>query len=338
MFFVGEQNVERLPGYRPTTFLTISHTFLRSPRGDANENTHTVNYYISWTHSDAIYQQYLPNIGVLVSPPNVNLSWTVERWPVLPHTLLIDSGAFQHHQTGRLMMPEQVLRRQIDMVSGTDVPVGLCHLDVPMMGARDLNELRARVHQSLLNARWLIERAADYSLPERARLVGVIQGYSRESIYNSALALADMGYTNFALGSLARMVASARGELISRVEAALEAVGPCIHVLGVSSVAVLTELAKLKIESADSGAPIHEAWRGGIFYSQPFRRFKLASPRMREWSRSYSFADILDAPLPCDCPVCHEDSTRLMHPVGKIYINLRALHNTYHLAREIADF
>ena len=302
-----------------------------------HKDAFAMDYYISWTHSDPIYQQHLPGSRVLVSPPSVNLSWTVNRWPIAPHSLLVDSGAFQHYRTGRKIMPEQVLRRQVALVDNTPVPVGLCHLDVPMMGAHNLDELNLRMHQSLLNARWLIEQAIHYPLPEHARLIGVIQGYSRESIYNSALALAEMGYTNFALGSLARMVASSRNELVSRVEAALEAVGPRIHVLGVSSVAVLPELARLGIESTDSGAPIHEAWRGGIFYSRPFRRFKLASPRMREWSRTYSFAEILDAPLPCDCPVCREDSTRLMHPQGKIYINLRALHNTYHLAREIAD-
>ena len=295
-----------------------------------------MDYYISWTHSDPVYQQFLPGCRVLVSPPNVNLVWHTDRWPRLPEKLLLDSGAFQHHRSGRQIEPATVLQRQLQMVAGTSIPIGLCHLDVPMLGTRSVAELERRMAQNLANAQWLMTRTQTERLPPNMHIIGVIQGYSVERVYTAALALAEMGYTRFALGSLAGMVASAKDELVRRVEAALEAVGPALHVLGVSSVALLPTLARLGIASADSGAPIHEAWRGGIFYSQPFRRFKLSSPHMREWQRSYSFSEILPAPLLCDCPVCQEDSSRLMESNGKPYVNMRALHNYYHLAREIA--
>lgn len=250
---------------------------------------------------------------------------------------MLDSGAFQHHREGRSPDPAVVLRRQIHMLQGADIPTAICHLDVPMMGTRNLAELERRVEQNLAQARWLIKNAAAEGLTPDTRVIGVIQAYSVERTYVVAQVLADMGYTSFALGSLAGMVASAKTELLRRVEAAMEAVGADLHVLGVSSAHILPELARLGISSADSGAPIHEAWRGGIFYSRPFRRFKLPSPRMMEWRRSYSFADILEEPLPCDCPVCLEDSSRLMVEQGKLFVNLRALHNYYHLARELAQ-
>jgi 7-cyano-7-deazaguanine tRNA-ribosyltransferase len=295
-----------------------------------------MDYYISWTHSDPVYQQYLPDVRALVSPPNVSLAWNTSRWEIAPSALILDSGAYQYHRERRSVKPEAVLRRQLDMISGSTMPAGLCHLDVPMMGTRNIAELDRRVEQSLLHARWLIEHTRSIELPHNIHPIGVIQGYSVECIYDVAQVLEQMGYTSFALGSLAGMVASARGELLRRVEAAMEAVGPSIHILGVSAISVLSDLARLGIASADSGAPILEAWRGGLFYSRPFRRYKLASPHFKEWSRSYSFAELLEAPLPCDCPVCLEDSSRLMEPRGKTFVNLRAIHNYYHLTQELA--
>lgn len=294
-----------------------------------------MDYYISWTHSDPVYQQFLPGCRVLVSPPNVNLAWHTDRWPTLPQELLLDSGAFQYQRSGRSTDPASVLQRQLQMVAGITIPIGICHLDVPMLGTRTIAELERRMTQNLTNAHWLINQTQTERLPSHIRLIGVIQGYNVESVNLAALALADMGYTHFALGSLAGMVASAKTELLRRIEAALEAVGPALHVLGVSSAALLPELVRLGVASADSGAPIHEAWRGGIFYSQPFRRYKLSSPHMREWQRSYRFSEILSEPLPCACLVCQEDSSRLIEPKGKHFVNLRALHNYYHLAREV---
>lgn len=294
-----------------------------------------MDYYVSWSHSDPVYQLHLPGAHILVSPPNVNLVWHVSNWPVLPAMLVIDSGAFQYQREGRSANPADVLSRQLQMVQGTSISTGICHLDVPMLGTRNLAELDRRVDQNLSNARWLIDYTLTHGLPPNIRPIGVIQGYSVDSIYAVALALAEMGYTCFALGSLAGMVASSKDELFRRVEAALEAVGPNLHVLGVSSVSVLSQLARLGIASADSGAPIHEAWRGGLFYSQPFRRYKLPSAYLKEWRRSYSFAEILAEPLPCQCPVCQQDSRHLMEPRGKAWVNLRAIHNCYHLTREL---
>jgi tRNA-guanine family transglycosylase len=296
-----------------------------------------MQYYISWTHSDPIYHQYIRNLGVLVSPPNVNLQWQVTAWPLLPATLIIDSGAYQYYREGRAPDPSAVLTRQLQRVRATQVPTAICHLDVPMLGTRNFTELDRRVRQSLKHAQWLRDYIAQTGFPAHIRPLAVIQGYDVPSIYNVAQLLADMGYDSFAVGSLAGMVANGKDELLRRVEAALEAVGPNLHILGVGSVNLLTALARLGVQSADSGAPIREAWHGGIFYSRPFRRYKIASPYFREWRRTYSFSELLTAPQPCDCPVCLEDSSRLLEVQGKHYVNLRALHNCYHLTRELAD-
>lgn len=295
-----------------------------------------MRYYVAWTHGDPVYQEHLPGASVLVGPPNVNQAWNAGVWPMPPATLMIDSGAYQYHKEGRCPTPGWVYERQLAMIAGLTIPVSFCHLDVLMPGTRNLAELDRRVALNLEHAHWLINHTRDHPPPSNVQLVGVIQGYSSEMIYTVAQVLADMGYTSFALGSLASMVASNRDELYRRVEAALEAIGPSLHILGVSSASVLTRLARLGIQSADSGAPAHEAWRGGLFYSQPFRRYKIPSPYFKEWQRSYSFAEVLNEPLPCDCPVCRDDSAQLFEPQGKRYIRLRAIHNCYHIYRELA--
>lgn len=296
-----------------------------------------MQYYISWTHSDPIYHAQFPDLGVLVSPPNVNQVWTIRDWPTLPSRLLLDSGAFQHIRSGRSPLPCDVLQRQLRMLASANMSSAICHLDVPLIGTKDSDELRRRVITSLENAQWLIANAEEEGVPPSVELVGVIQGHTVAMIYNVACALADMGYKRFALGSLAPLAASSQGEAVRRIEAALEAIGTNLHILGVSTVTLLPQLAQLGIRSADSAAPMREAWLGGIFYSRPFRRYKLPSPHFLEWRRSYGFAEVLTSPIPCDCPVCAEDATKLLTVTGKQSVNLRAMHNCYHLAREIAD-
>lgn len=295
-----------------------------------------MQYYVAWTNSDPIYQHYLPHVHILVSPPNVGRSWRARDWPSLPNSLMIDSGAYQPTQKAPWLTPLSVWERQCEMIASLAIPIRLCHLDVPLFGAKTLAELERRVVQNLEHAQWLIDHLRNGSLPANVQLVGVIQGYNVPTIYNSARTLADMGYSAFALGSLARLVAANRDEFYRRVEAAFEAVGANLHIFGVSSVDVLTKLARLSVASADSSAPAQEAWRGGLFYSHPLRRYKLASPHFSEWRRNYTFAEILTQPLPCDCPVCQEDSSLLFRPEGKTYVRLRAIHNCYHLYREIA--
>ncbi len=294
-----------------------------------------MKYFVSWTHSDLVFSQFLPDVRVLVSPPNVNLAWQLSSWTEPPVEAIIDSGAFQYHREGRVVTPEAIVTRQLHMADAA-IPTGICHLDVPMLGTRLLAELERRMKQNLQNAHWLINYVQTNGLPPHIWPIGVIQGYTAERVYVAARALVDMGYTAFALGSLAMMVASSRDEVLRRVEAALEAIDNAhLHILGVSSTTLLTDLARIGVRSADSGAPLHEAWRGGIFYSCPFQRYKLPTAYFKEWERSYSFAEVLAEPRPCDCPVCREDPTAILQPHGKRFVNLRGLHNYYHLVREL---
>lgn len=294
-----------------------------------------MKYFVSWTHSDPVYQRHMPGVRVLVSPPNVSQSWSAGDWPCPPDELIVDSGAFQHHRAGRAPSPEEALRQQLRVAEGHGGPVAVCHLDVLMLGARGPEDVASRSARSLAQAHWLIQRVERHGLRRLVEPIGVIQGQSVEQVFYVAQALADMGYRRFALGSMAAKVSGARDYVLRRVEAALEAVGTRLHILGVSSVAVMEALARLGVESADSGTPIKEAASGGLLYSEPFRRFKLPSDHFREWRRSYGLAEIIEEPLPCDCPVCAEDPGQIMEPRGKRFVNLRAVHNYHHLRRAI---
>lgn len=294
-----------------------------------------MKYFVSWTHSDPVYQRHMQGVRVLVSPPNVNQSWSAGEWPSLPEELIVDSGAFQYHRAGRAPSPEETLRRQLQVAEGHGGTVAICHLDVLMIGARGPDDVAGRSAQSLAQAHWLIQYVERHDLMRLVEPIGVIQGQSVEQVFYVGQALADMGYTRFALGSMAAKVSSARDYVLRRVEAALEAVGTRLHILGVSSVTVLETLARLGVESVDSGTPIKEAAAGGLLYSEPFRRFKLPSSHFREWRRSYGLAEIIEEPLPCDCPVCVEHPGQIMEPRGKRFVNLRAVHNYHHLRRAI---
>lgn len=296
-----------------------------------------MKYYVAWVDSDPVFQEYLPSVGVLVSPPSVTHAWHTKQWPTAPLSLILDSGGYQNRRRRLSLTPDEVLKRQLHILADYPGSVGICHFDVPPVGKQGVSARDRHLAQNLAHAEWLLLQAKQLSLPENAYLIGVIQGYDIETVFFSGLALADLGYQHFALGSLAGMVASSRERLLRRVEAALEAVGPNLHILGVSSPPLLAELVRLGIRSADSSAPMHEAWRGGLFYSRPFRRFKIPSPHFKEWQRSYSFAEVLPAPLPCECPVCQTDTSMLMQPLGRQAIHRRAIHNCYHLMREFDE-
>lgn len=207
-----------------------------------------MRYYISWTHSDPVYHHLIPSIGVLVSPPNVSLTWSVRRWPSLPEHLIVDSGAYQYYRSQRAPSPEEVLRRQLEICAGHSGPTGLCHLDVPLLGRQGFHELKRGVVESLQHAERLLEGVQNGHLPDNVYPIGVIQGYDVESVYAAAQALQEMGYTSFALGSLAALATRDGAEILRRVEAAVEAVGPNIHILGVSAVSLLPEIVRLGIQ------------------------------------------------------------------------------------------
>jgi queuine/archaeosine tRNA-ribosyltransferase len=187
----------------------------------------------------------------------------------------------------------------------------------------------------------LLELLEVTSPPVPVEPIGVIQGYDADSVYNSGVALAEMGYRRFAVGSLIALMRRHRYDDIRHmVAAAYEAVGSRLHVLGVTSPNLFDDFKRLGVESLDSSTPIREAVQGGIHYSHPYRRFRApgVTPAAHDMLRSKRPGTALDRPLPCPCPVCQVDPYRLFQLGSKAAANHRSLHNYFHLKWEIEGY
>jgi queuine/archaeosine tRNA-ribosyltransferase len=165
-------------------------------------------------------------------------------------------------------------------------------------------------------------------------VLAVIQGNDCASIRFCAEELARLGFPRYGLGSLARLYHTA--EIVRRVETAMRVVGPGLHVFGVAALATMRVLAQMGVTSVDTARPMHAAFCNEILYSWPYRRVGIIGTRYAGSSRpKFVEAQQIAAPLPCDCPPCQEDPWRLLGMRGQRAIHHRALHNAYHLAREV---
>ena len=89
--------------------------------------------------------------------------------------------------------------------------------------------------------------------------VGAVQGWDEQSYAEAAEALLEMGYRYIAVGGLAR----SNSRTVSRILMAVSQVvagRASIHVFGVARASLLPLLLDLGIASADSAAPLRQAW------------------------------------------------------------------------------
>lgn len=293
-----------------------------------------MDVFFAWAHSDPYYHAVVPHCGMLVSVPNVSSVWTVRRFPNLPARLMIDSGGYQALK-GETPSVRSTFLRQVEMAAG--VPGTLfCALDAPLpKGGLAPRERYARVERTIANAYAYKALAAELSPALPGQLLAIIQGDDLASIRYCAEELARIGFARYGLGSLAMLYNPQ--EIVRRVTAALDIVGPNLHVFGVSATSTMRELAHMGVGSVDTARPMHAAVYNVVFYSQPFRRYGILGTQYQRGNAKFSRDRELSSPLPCDCPPCREQPSRLLAPRGQAAIHHRALHNGYHLAREVAS-
>ncbi|MCY4619102.1 MAG: tRNA-guanine transglycosylase DpdA [Chloroflexi bacterium] len=89
--------------------------------------------------------------------------------------------------------------------------------------------------------------------------VGAAQGWDAQTYVEAAAALVEMGYDYIAIGGLARSNSRTISMILSAV-AQVVAGRAAIHVFGVARASLLQILLDLGIESADSAAPLRQAW------------------------------------------------------------------------------
>jgi tRNA-guanine family transglycosylase len=247
----------------------------------------------------------------------------------MPAKIMVDSGAFAPiANPGRRPSQYQIFCQQINISKGSTVPTNLCHLDVPLPpGDIDILEVYRRIERTVANAYEFLHLFKTAGLPPNFKSLGVIQGNSFETISFCANELARAGFDYLGIGSLAMLY---NNELIlERVRTAARVAGPGLHVFGISGIEVAAQLMAMGIRSIDSSRPMKAAMYNCLLYSSPFRRFKLINSKIKD-----NIA-ILDRPLPCDCPICKKDPALIFRAGEKRYHNMRAVHNYYHLRREL---
>lgn len=287
----------------------------------------------SWAHSDPFYPYTIPECGLLVSVPNVSGVWTARRFPMRPRSLMIDSGGYQILR-GEELAVHATLQRQVDMVADAPHAV-ICVLDAPLPKVRlSVRERHERLEKTIANAHAYHEFAREYGPDRRWELLAVIQGDDRESIRFCAEELARIGFDRYGVGGLAPLYHTK--EILRRVGTAMDVVGHDLHVFGVAGLATMRELGQLGVRSVDTARPMHAAFCNEILYSAPYRRYGVAGTVYPGSRRpKFNTSQQIDAPLPCDCSPCRADAARLLGMRGQAAIHHRALHNAYHLAREV---
>lgn len=294
-----------------------------------------MRFYVSWYPDDPWYPHYDKDCAMLISVSSVSRSWTLSHFDNQPKYLLLDSGGYRYaiapHERAT---PKEVFKRQLEIVKDHQMQTILCALDTPLL-ASDLlsNDKDQCIDQTIAYAyefRCLFEKS---HLPEHVQGLAVIQGYDVPSVVYCAQELKVLGFTHFGLGSLAPL--KHRREILARVAAVMEIVGPNLHIFGVSAIKTLRALKDMGIDSVDSSRPAKAAIYNQVFYSRPFRRFGIADSTDRTGIAMPAHRR-LSEPLPCGCPACGGRSNpNILKRGHRKYIALRTLHNYWHLKRVI---
>jgi len=288
-----------------------------------------VDLFVCWSDSDPFYQDYFPDCRLQISLSHVTRAWNISRFENQPAKLMIDSGAFSLiNDPTKKLSPKQVFDQQLIFAKGSQVETILCHLDYPIPpGTRNSLEVYKRIETTIANAYEFMELFRSANLPPNFKSMGVIQGNSYDTISFCARELKRIGFDQLGLGSLAAVFHQQL--IIERVQFAVDVVGPDIHVFGISGIQTVAALMAMGVRSFDSSRPMKASMYNCVLYSQPFRRYGLRGSKIQK------DLPTLTTPLECDCPICQEDPTLIMGVGSKKANNLRAVHNFYHLRREL---
>ncbi|MDT9722278.1 queuine tRNA-ribosyltransferase [Paenibacillus sp. ClWae2A] len=289
-----------------------------------------MQFYVGWSHSDAIFTDYYPDCSILVSAVPDNKG-SLGKFKTKPKNIILDCGSVYYVKQETRPSLKDIFQIQISFLESCDpCKAYMVHFDEPMLNKTSLSERYMAMEKTLFNAYEYMNLFNSKSLPGHVVPMGVIQGYDRVSIEFSARELSRMGYRSFGIGSLLFQNQSKQIEMINY---AADIVGPSnLHVFGVTGVPQMRAMIDIGVKSFDSTRPTMAAAFFQVFYSRPFKTYflskshaKLTSPRLSE-------------PLPCNCPVCQVDAQNLFIPSPREYMKLRSIHNYYHLSIVINDF
>lgn len=289
-----------------------------------------LEFYIGWSHSDAIFCDYFPECPVLISAILDNRG-SVKRYKNKPKKLILDCGSVFYVKQENRPLLKNVFDIQISLLEDCEKEtiVQMVHFDEPMLHKTTLSERYMAVERTLFNAYEYLNIFQKYNLPMSIQPMGVIQGYDQASIEFSAYELTKMGYKKFGIGSLLFKHHTKQIEMIRR---AADVVGPSnLHVFGVTGIPQISAMVDIGVSSFDSTRPTMAAAFFQVFYSRPFRTFFLPESRAKPTSPR------LENPLYCECPVCKNDAKQILIPSPREFMKLRSIHNYYHLLKTFND-
>lgn len=290
-----------------------------------------MKFYISWSHSDPIYSDYFENCNMLVSPTGVNGFFNFGKWVNQPKNIIIDSGAYSYlNSGGKPATQKDVFCKQLRIAEGLKTKALICHLDHPINPKNnDQTSAFHAVERTLGNAYEFMNLYKTSKIYQSHRIepMATIQGADYESITFCANELKRIGYNNFGLGSLAPLYNPL--EIFKRINYASDIVGAeNLHVFGISRIDLAKELFLLKIRSIDSTRPMKAAVHNTVFYSSPFRSYSISGAHKGRYKKLYKTLD-------CRCPVCKTNTEQILKVGSNKYTKARAIHNYYHLVRQL---
>lgn len=289
-----------------------------------------MDFYVSWSHSDAIFCDYFEECPMLISAIPDN-KYAFKKFTKNPGKLIIDSGAFYYSREKAKRKLKEIFDIQKYMVDKApkNIPIKLVHLDEPLVDKISLSEKYNSIEKTLFNAYEHMKLFQEQKFLNNVELMGVIQGFDFPSIQYSAHELRKMGYTSFGIGSLLKRNTK---EQISIIKMASDLVGAAnLHVFGVTGIPQIKAMAKLKISSFDSSRPTMVSAYHQIMYSNPFRIYLISSSNIQKTQMK------IDKPLNCSCPICMNNPEDLLNIEHRSFTKKRAIHNYYHLVKTINE-
>jgi tRNA-guanine family transglycosylase len=290
-----------------------------------------MEFYISWSHSDAKYCDYYKECPMLISviPDNKR---PLRKLNTLPNKLIIDSGGIFYRNQNKKTTVEQIFNLQVDALQDANSSIEtikLVQLDIPMLDKKSLSDKYQTMEKNLYFAWEYMNLFTKSRLPGKIQPMAVIQGFDGPSVQHCVIELKKMGYKYFGIGSLLSKNSSEQLSIIQTVVRLVES--QYLHIFGVTGINQIYEMSSMNISSFDSTRPTKAAAYYSVFYSNPFRTYILGTSRIAKSGPR------LFEPLPCSCPVCSINPYDIFIPSPRHYMKLRSIHNYYHLRNTIQN-
>ncbi|MDB4777625.1 hypothetical protein OAH08_04635 [Verrucomicrobia bacterium] len=294
--------------------------------------------FISWTDREPEFQNYLSGVNILLSPSLVAKNWNVTTWSTMPESIMVDSGTFTQSKKKGVLDVQSCIKAQLRILEGwPDEKLSFfIHYDYPLNINLPFDKYQEKVELNLKSAK---EYIGDFPHAENRIPVAVIHALDAETLTESWLALKEMGYKRFALGSLVTLLFRSRDRLQLLLRTSQELGIIDLHLLGISSSNLLKDRVGLWLGSFDTSSPTRQAIAGTIVYSDPFESFILQPTQRNKIVKSdFGGRKTIQMPRPCACPVCSRDSKSLLCSEEQRARQLRKIHNAYHLIEEVKSW